>query len=60
MTQQDKINYILIKLNEDTPASNTGKILKMVLISTIPSLGIDKLDQLVTLLGGDIHEEDIT
>lgn len=58
MTDDQKIAFITDKLNEDSPVSSTGKILKMVLLHTIPTLQSIQLNQLVTILGGD-YEEDI-
>lgn len=57
MEKQQKIDFLLEKLEEDAPMTNLGKILKLAILGTIPSLGEDKLDELVTLLGGDINED---
>lgn len=51
MTDQDKIDAIISKLNEDTPTTSTGKIMQQVLIHTIPTLMTAQLDQIIEALG---------
>lgn len=50
MTDQEKIDAIITALQTDTPTSNTGKVLKAVLIQTIPTVPSEKLDQIMAVL----------
>lgn len=50
MTDQEKIDFILSKLNQDEPVSATGKILKAVLTNTVPTLQSAQLDQIMGVL----------
>jgi len=57
MTTEQKIEFILDKLQQDNPTSSTGKILRQLLIVSFPTLAIEKINAIVLVLGGNPNEE---